>query len=95
MLDGFVGRFMSRKGWAGTTIALPGFVVILYYAPPLPEIRVHEFEHVAQKQALGLFGFWFNYIRNTIRFGYQQNPMELAAYAVEAERPLPSWSVAS
>jgi hypothetical protein len=25
VLDGFVGRFIYRRNWAGTTIPLPGF----------------------------------------------------------------------
>ncbi len=94
VLDGFLGRFMRRKNWAGTTIPLPFLTVILYYRAPAPEIRCHEFVHVEQREALGLSGFWFNYIRDTIKFGYRRNPMEVAAYEVEAERPLPSWTQA-
>lgn len=92
VLDGFLGRFMRRRNWAGTTIPLPFLTVILYYTAPEPEIRCHEFVHVEQREALGLLGFWVNYIRNAVTFGYQKNPMELAAYEVEAERPLPSWT---
>jgi hypothetical protein len=92
VLDGFLGRLMRRRNWAGTTIPLPFLTVILYYGMPASEIRCHEFVHVEQREALGLIGFWVNYIRNTLAFGYQKNPMELAAYDVEAERPLPNWT---
>jgi hypothetical protein len=94
VLDGFVGRFLYRKGWAGTTIPLPFAWIILYYTGPDPLVRVHEAVHVEQREALGLFGFWFNYIRGAIH-GYARNPMEVAAYAVEAEAQkdgLPDWA---
>ncbi len=95
VLDGFFGRFMRRRNWAGTTIPLPFLTVILYYGQPDPLVRVHEFTHVEQRAALGLIGFWFNYIRNTFKCGYQKNPMEMAAYDVEADAQkngLPSWA---
>lgn len=92
VLDGFLGRFIYRHKRAATTIPLPFLTLILYFIQPPPEIRTHEFVHVEQRQALGLIGFWVSYLTNTIKFGYAKNPMELAAYEVQAERPLPSWS---
>ncbi len=97
VLDGFFGRFMRRRNWAGTTIPLPLLTVILYYGQPDPLVRVHEFQHVEQREALGLFGFWWVYLTNTIYHGYKNNPLELAAYEVEAEAEkngLPSWAAA-
>lgn len=95
VLDGFFGRFMRRRNWAGTTIPLPFLTVILYYSQPDPLVRVHEAVHVEQRETLGLVGFWVNYIRNTFKVGYAKNPMELAAYEVEADakaNSLPSWA---
>jgi hypothetical protein len=95
VLDGFFGKWMRKRNWAGTTIPLPLVTVILYYTVPDAYTRTHEFVHVEQRQALGLFGFWFNYIRDAIKFGYQKNPLELDAYQVEAaaqKNGAPAWA---
>src|SRR4051812_36409213 len=94
VIDGFVGRFMQRLGWAAVTLPMPFITVILYWLTAAPLLRVHEAVHVEQREALGLFGFWYSYLRGALK-GYASNPMELAAYAVEDEAEtsgLPDWA---
>ncbi len=95
VLDGFLGRFMRRRNWAGTTIPLPLVTIVLYYGQPDPLVRVHEYHHVEQREALGLIGFWITYLRDAIKYGYAKNPLEIDAYEVEADAKangLPGWA---
>lgn len=62
---GWIGNYMSNHNWAGTTIPLPFFVLMLFWQPTnqyMPYFRVHEFEHVAQdEQARWWFVAWMQY----------------------------------
>jgi hypothetical protein len=56
---GWLGNYMQGHNWAGTTIPLPGFILMLFWQPNnqyMPYYRVHEFEHVAQDEAAR---WWF------------------------------------
>ncbi len=46
-------------------------------------LRRHEFAHLAQMQRDGKLVFLCKYIWWTIRYGYQDNPYEVAARAAE------------
>jgi hypothetical protein len=95
------GHWMWKRNWGGLTTWLPFCNVISYWAEdPEPEVRVHEFDHVAERDRvfwgdpLALVS-WVHYTWDAIRYGYAKNPMETEAYAVEAEavkHGLPDWA---
>lgn len=99
----FVGNLASKgmggKPWGATTLPLP-FVTVILYNGSLgtidPLIRVHEFQHVRQREKAG--SWWrsaYRYIREHIRSGYDLNIFELEAYSVQAEAAangLPDWA---
>jgi hypothetical protein len=101
-VGGWIGKKMSDRNWAGTTLAFPFIVFILYWTgPKIPEvkplIRVHEMEHVAQDQAESLtIIWWFKYIVQSIKNGYKGNRFEVWAYLVAQSwsdrRNLPEWA---
>lgn len=49
----------------------------------------HELEHVYQIRRDGFFKFYFTWLRDAYRFGYDNIPYEIEAYAVQHE-PLTS-----
>lgn len=48
----------------------------------VPWVR-HELKHVEQYQRLGLLSFLIRYTWYSIRYGYQQNPLEVEARQAE------------
>jgi hypothetical protein len=60
-MNGLLGKWMTNLNWAGTTIPLPGFVLMMFWlGPKLPVVngyvRLHEFVHVQQDEDNG---WWF------------------------------------
>ena len=45
----------------------------------------HELEHVYQVRQFGWFRFYLTYIWYSLRYGYRDNPFEIAASVVEGE----------
>lgn len=90
------GVWMRNRGWAGLTLPLGLFVVVLYWnpQPDLPLTRVHEFQHVAQSELPG--SFWLRYFWAMWRGrGYNGNAMEHEAYDAEDlanKDGLPDWA---
>jgi hypothetical protein len=68
-MNGWLGRKMTSMNWAGTTIPLPGFVLMMFWIGPdvpvlNPYVRFHEFVHVQQDvDAKWWFVAWAQYIR--------------------------------
>lgn len=94
--DNWFGQWMLKKNWAGLTTWLPFIVIISYWgADPDPDTRVHEFDHVAEgDRDLCFLVTWAKYAWG-LRKGYTGDPLEVEAYAVEAEAEkngLPDWA---
>jgi hypothetical protein len=53
--------------------------------------HAHEARHVEQWARLGFFGFLWRYLRDLVRFGYKNHPLEREAhdYAYENEARFP------
>jgi len=97
-VGGPVGRWFARRGWSAFVLPLPFACVIFYWNTPAPDpfTRVHEFVHVEQDEAHGLFFvFWVKYLAQHVARGYRGNRYEAAARAVERdarENGLPEWA---
>jgi hypothetical protein len=98
VVRGPIGRWFTRRRWAGFTLALPFVTVIFYWnvGTPSPYTRVHEFVHVAQGEANAVFVMmWVKYLVELARHGYRRNRYEVAAYLVEDDARatgLPDWA---
>jgi hypothetical protein len=98
VVRGPIGRWFTRRRWAGFTLPLPFVTVIFYWhtGTPSPYTRVHEFVHVAQDEANALFAMTcVKYVVELARHGYRRNCYEVAAYRVEddaREIGLPEWA---
>lgn len=51
----------------------------------LQELIRHETIHIHQMQTDGLFKFYIKYMYYTIRYGYDNNPYEIEAYAKQVD----------
>ena len=97
-VGGPVGRWFARRGWAAFVLPLPFACLIVYWntRTPDPFTRVHEFVHVEQDEAHGLFlVFWVKYLAQHVARGYRGNRYEAAARVVERdarENGLPDWA---
>jgi hypothetical protein len=74
--------FLRATGYGGITLPPLGIFIL---AERLGEERLvrHEQRHWLQYQMLGARRFYLRYIWYTIRYGYQNNPMEVEARAAE------------
>lgn len=67
-MNGLLGKWMTNLNWAGTTIPLPGFILMMFWlGPKIPSVnsyvRVHEWVHVGQDEANDWwFISWAKYI---------------------------------
>jgi len=97
VVDGPIGRWFRRQGWAGFTLPLPRVFLIFYWNTPEPSpfVRVHEFRHVEQMERAIFVVAWVRYLAQLAIHGYRNNPFERDAYDVEAEARadgLPDWA---
>ena len=78
---GLIALFLKLSGFTGVT--LPWAIYIMPHR--MNDIRLirHEQEHVRQMKYLGVFKFYTLYIWYNIKYGYQDNPFELAARSAE------------
>lgn len=87
MVHGWFARWMRRgkRPWGGFTIPVLFFgAVILYWLDddqiaPHDWVRLHEREHAKQIALMGALCFTAVYLYNRVRYGYRNNPLEVAA----------------
>ncbi len=83
VIGGWLGKKMTNAWWAGTTIPLPFFVLILYWTgPAIPEVdpwvRDHEWVHVQQNQdAKWWFVAWYRYLSELVVEIWKHTPAKL------------------
>ena len=79
---GVIRWYLKRTGFAGITLP-PWGVYIL--AERLTDERLvrHEQVHWEQYKRMGALKFYVVYIGYSLRYGYQNNPMEIEARAGE------------
>jgi len=80
-----LGRLFYKIGFIGITLPPFGIFINADYKDNARLIR-HETCHWRQAQDLGAMMFYLKYLWFSIRYGYYDNPMEVAARAA-AEQP--------
>jgi len=80
VIGGWLGQKMTDAWWAGTTIPLPGFCLILYWTGPSipivdPLVRTHEWVHVQQDvDAKWWFVAWYRYLKEMVVEAWKHTP---------------------
>ncbi len=55
-------------------------------------LLAHELAHVLQWRTLGAWGFVCQYARHLLRYGYEKNPLEIAARVAEQDEFYLAWA---
>lgn len=63
-------------------ITLPPFGMFFNFGNFVDSTIKHELVHWEQYKRFGFLGFYLLYLYYTLKYGYENNPMELEAYAV-------------
>lgn len=74
---GLIGWTLRRTGFGGVT--LPWGIYILPERLHEEPLRRHELVHAEQIERHGVVGFYARYAWYTLRYGYQNNPLEIEA----------------
>jgi hypothetical protein len=83
-----VGGFFARMRGPAAAVTLGRFIVVHPNVRLTPRLLAHELEHVRQWQSDALFPL--RYTLATLRYGYDQNPYEIAARTAETSLNHPS-----
>jgi hypothetical protein len=74
-------RIVKRLPHPRSAMTIPPFGILIKEGNDTKEIRRHEACHWKQYQKLGLLPFYFNYFREHIKNGYDQNAYEIECYS--------------
>ncbi|WP_226665070.1 hypothetical protein [Microbulbifer aggregans] len=76
-----LGRFMELDARG---ITYKNTYYVLRGSEDILRLHFHELVHVAQWQSLGAAGFITRYIQEIQQFGYDESPLEIMAYSLDA-----------
>lgn len=79
---GLIGWVLKRTGFHGVALA-PWGIYILPAAMHSQRLTRHEQQHWRQWQRMGTVRYYATYLRQIVRYGYRNAPMEVEARNAE------------
>lgn len=79
-----LSRLVSPRPFDAVTV---GRTILVLCDDPSAALLRHEVEHVRQANRLGLWRFWWEYLREMWRNGYEHNRFEVEARKAAGQEP--------